>query len=354
MMKRGPIRAYRAAVLLLLLGLIALFGLVPRSAKLRTGQSADREIIIPLGVVGGRDIVETSAEVHNPDLYPLSILSATPDCSCTIAKSYPSSIAPKSTVTVPIEINTNHFSNGPFQKHLAVVLQDPQGQQRISVFTFRGEVNRVAQVVALTSALDYSYVHAGRPTSPLTLYIAGPQRLVQQLPHEVSISGSRSARIELEPKPGSAELSVTQIYVQLVVPSSQKQGLLTSSVRIAIAGQPHTDLVIPVTARVVGRLVARPSVLLLTASPGRGSVADLLVGSTDDSIVTIGDLRSDLPIELKTTSQNTSTMTHILVSTKTQYSLSGAPPMHGTITLSTADGSQSLAIPVVIATVPPF
>ena len=304
---------------------------------------------IRLGNVGSADTVQAIAEVRNSGSEPIAILSASTDCSCTVADSPAGKVAPHGTARIPVTIHTRNLSNGPFHKRLMLTLGDVSGRRRNLVFTLRGEIGRGVQFVALSSTINFAYVTAGAAAAYPTAYFyaSGPRSLIDELPEVIGVVATKPAIIDIGPADGNREFAVRRVPVHLVLDSSAPQGRLTSSIQVRIHGEATDTVTIPVVATVTNGVYSRPASVLLPCYARQDTKTEVVVGSADGKPIQVEGVSSDLPVTCSVLATGGSAA-RIAVAVHAGVLTRAAFPVKGLLTIKTTGRQSRLTVPVTL------
>lgn len=99
---------------------------------------------VDVGLIDSDVMVSDTIRITNAGDAPLSIYTASSDCSCTSIKYPKEAIAPGDTVSLKVSFDTKGRFGGGFMKIVRLRTNDPVSQHNIYV---KGEVKRPAQRV---------------------------------------------------------------------------------------------------------------------------------------------------------------------------------------------------------------
>jgi thiol-disulfide isomerase/thioredoxin len=211
--------------------------------------------------------------VNNEGDAPLRILEVKPACGCTLAGSYDKVIAPGSSGSIPVSIDTKKF-NGPFKKYVNIKTNDTQN----AAFpcSLQGSVKHYVNM----EPQRVSFLRIAEEDSPTM-----PVEVINNTdtPLELTLvandpTGRFSAQLE-EIEKGQKY----QILVSAKPPYQEKLNRATFEVKTNIAAQPSIQ--IPITAYLPPRIEVRPEQVFVTVVQDQPRVQRVRVINNGESLV---------------------------------------------------------------------
>lgn len=207
---------------------------------------------IDLGLVQTEQPLTTYCELINNTSYSFSIARILPDCRCmTMGGSLPT-IAPHSTLRMPLLFNPKGLAAGPFVKRLHVKLVQFGSATESSTITLTlvGHMAPLAykRIVVLTNIITLKPVQPGS-SIVAKVYVMGPSRSIGSLPDTIQWDGQRKIKVSVE-LPGDNDKIISKtLTVQCTIDGRSlsgnrestltfkyKDGATTSQVRLICVG----------------------------------------------------------------------------------------------------------------------
>jgi hypothetical protein len=235
-------------------GLIAQFACAEEAAKTTAAAPAANAVpkikfdktVYDFGSTSMVQKLEGKFVISNVGSATLENIKAQPSCGCTTTKPKIDKLAPGESTDLPFTVNVG-MPRGHLEKHITVTSNDPQ-EPSVNL-TLKADIVPTFDVIPPNIGLGN--IHQGETTN-ITVEI---KRLDGK---PLGLTRAESGNPSIHPKLGTVEGSnqVVELTVEIVAGGSPH--VVNDQVRLYAGDAPQPAIVIPVNARIVGDISARP------------------------------------------------------------------------------------------------